>query len=80
MKKLLAISVLIVATFAQSESAQANGRRCFRQFLNATKYIIRCYDVPQQQQHYNWSVDQMNQVHFNCTTVSTQFGPRRYCY
>ncbi len=80
MNKYLLMTGLLVAALAQSGTAEANGRRCVRQFLNADHYIIRCYDVPQQQQQSNWSVDQMNRVHFNCTTVTTQFGPRRYCY
>ena len=78
MKKYLVMSALVVSALAQSEAAQAE-RRCFREFISSTKYFIRCHDVAQQPQS-RWSVDQMRRVHFNCTTVSTQFGPRRYCY
>jgi|RhiMethySRZTD1v2_1073278.scaffolds.fasta_scaffold2747199_1 hypothetical protein len=78
MKKYLVISALLVTAFAQSETAEASHRRCFRQFLNATNYIIRCYDAPQQQSQ--WSLDTVRRDNLRCSTVSTRFGPRYYCY
>jgi hypothetical protein len=77
MKKYLAISALLVAALAQSETAEASHRRCFRQFLNATHYLVRCNDVPQQSQ---WSLDTVRRENLRCSTVPTRFGPRYYCF
>jgi hypothetical protein len=80
MKTLLAISALtIAAAGALPNSAEASHRRCFRQFTSPTHYFIRCYDAPQQQQS-TWSIGQVSRANLKCTTVTTQFGPRRYCY
>ena len=77
MKKLLAISALLAVASALPNSAEASHRRCVRQFLNSTHYVVRCYDVPQQQ---SWNIGQVSRANLKCTTITTQFGPRRYCY
>ena len=77
MKSGIFVSALIVAAFAQVQSAEAE-RRCDPRTLPSGRRIFICHDT-----YYTPNLEfRANHLRRsnNCSTVQTQYGLRTYCY